>query len=371
MFCVDIDHAERMRRELVNLNHDLYDEDDRYVMCIVGNNPEGKQQLENFIDEEEAYPVIATTSKLLTTGVDAVTCKVIAIDSNIASMTEFKQIIGRGTRLSEEYGKTYFTILDFRNVTRMFADDAFDGDPIRIKEVDEEDSIGDEPPTDEDADAPQEDPTSEPEPDKANEPPRPTLPTPPPAGPRPKFVVNGIDVRVLMERTITFDHRGKPVTKKLTTHTGEQVRERYRTLEEFLQHWNQPNRKTEIIEQLREHGVLIDELRDAVGTDVDVFDLLCHVAYDQPPLTRHERANRVKKRNYFGKYGETARAVLEALLDKYATEGIEDLENIRVLKIDPFTQIGSPLEIVQLFGGRTDYQQAVRELESEIYRASA
>ena len=369
VFCVDIDHAERMRRELINLNHDLYDEDDRYVMCIVGNNPEGKKQLENFIDEEEAYPVIATTSKLLTTGVDAVTCKVIAIDSNIASMTEFKQIIGRGTRLSEEYGKTYFTILDFRNVTRMFADDAFDGAPIRIKEVDEEDPIGDDLPTDEDADLPGDDPT--PEPEEANEPPRPTLPAPPPAGPRPKFVVNGIDVKVLMERTITFDHRGKPVTKKLTTHTGEQVREQYQTLEEFLQHWNRPSRKTEIIEQLRERGVLIDELRDAVGAEVDDFDLLCHVAYDQPPLTRHERANRVKKRNYFGKYGETARAVLEALLDKYATEGIEDLENIRVLKIDPFTQIGSPLEIVQLFGGRTDYEQAVRELETEIYRASA
>lgn len=372
VFCADIDHAERMRSALQRHNADIAATNHKYIMQITGDNDEGKRELDNFINPEEKFPVIATTSELMTTGVDAQTCKVIVLDCNIASMTKFKQIIGRGTRINEEYGKLYFTILDFRNATDLFADRDFDGDPIRVKPVAEEtdlSNIVDEEENDTtpiiDEESGEEILTEVPE-----------IRTPPPSGPetpsppRQKIYVNGVDVSVLVSRELYFDQHGRPITVSLKDHTKDIIKGQFASLDDFLNRWNTTDRKEAIIKELQEQGVLVEALMEAVEKQVDLFDLICHIAYDQPPLTRKERANNVKKRNYFTKYGEQSRKVLEALLDKYADEGIENIESMEVLKVKPLNEFGSPIEIISEFGSKEEYLKAIRELENELYKTA-
>lgn len=370
-FCCDIEHAEGMRQALVNENKDLVAENYKYIMQITGDNDEGKRELDNFINPEEKYPVIATTSELMTTGVDAQTCKVIVLDSNINSMTKFKQIIGRGTRINEEYGKLYFTILDFRNATDLFADPQFDGDPIRIKPVAEETDLGgivdeEEQNTDPIIDIETGEkieiippeiryPETELPPQTVNE-------------PREKVYVNGIDVSVLISRELHFDQHGRPITTSLKDHTKEIIKEQFASLDDFLNKWKGSDRKEAIIAELIEQGVMVEALYEAVDKQVDLFDLICHVAYDQAPMTRKERASNVKKRNYFTKYGDQARNVLEALLDKYADQGIENIENIQILTVPPINEFGSVTEIIKAFGSREEYEKAIKELENELYK---
>lgn len=372
IFCVDIDHAERMRSAIAKYNGDLVSENYKYVMQITGDNDEGKRELDNFINPEEKYPVIATTSKLMTTGVDAQTCKVIVLDSNIQSMTEFKQIIGRGTRINEEFGKLYFTILDFRNVTDLFADRAFDGDPVRIKIAVEDEDLGDveEEETKDDVEPLNNEGLEWHEPEA-------------PYGEdgtgefidgdhkrREKVYVNEVDVSVLVSREMYFDNSGKPITVSLKDHTKEIIKNQFATLNDFLGRWNDADRKAAIIKELEEQGVLVAALQDAVNKEVDLFDLICHVAYDQPPLTRKERANNVTKRNYFTKYGEEARQVLNALLDKYSDEGITTIESTEVLSLHPFDDYGSPVEIIRMFGTKDNYFEAIKELENQLYQSA-
>lgn len=366
VFCTDIEHAENMTSLLRNENADLASANYKYVMQITGDNDEGKRELDNFINPEEKYPVIATTSELMTTGVDAQTCKVIVLDSEIKSMTKFKQIIGRGTRINEEFDKLYFTILDFRNVTNLFADKDFDGDPIRVKEASQGDDLGD---GDEGEPTGGDDTGDDTIPQPNPQPPLPPFPPVPPT-PREKVFVNGVDVSILVSREMYFDNDGKPITVSLKDHTKKIIQEKYASLDDFLKKWNNTERKEAIIEELEKQGVLVDALYEAVDRQVDLFDLICHVAYDQPPLTRSERANNVKKRNYFTKYGEKTKKVLESLLDKYADEGIENIESMEVLKVKPLTEYGSPLEIIRQFGSKDKYLEAVKELEKELYKSA-
>jgi len=357
VFCRDIDHAERMRSALANLNADLVAQNHKYVMRITGDNQEGKNELGNFIDPEQTFPVIATTSELMTTGVDAQTCKVIVLDTEIGSMTKFKQIVGRGTRVNEEFGKLYFTILDFRNATDLFADPTFDGIPEKIKVLTEKDPVKDftENPTDY--------PVENDETSKASEEPQ-FIEKKTKAS---KVFINGIDVTVLNTREMYFDKEGKPVTVSLKDYSKDILKDKFQSIDKFLQFWNQSDRKDAIVEELQEQGVPVKDLLEAVDRNCDLFDIICHVAFDQKPLTRKERANNVKKRNYFTKYGDKAAKVLEALINKYADEGIENIESMEVLKINPISDFGSPIEIVKSFGGRTQYLQAIKELENEIY----
>jgi len=366
-FCVDIEHAERMRQALVNENADLVAENPKYVMRITGDNEDGKAELDNFIDPASKYPVLVTTSKLMTTGVDAQTCQFIVLDANINSMIEFKQIIGRGTRIREDYGKQYFTIIDFRGVTKLFADPDFDGDPVSVKTTkgdipteDEEEGVGgvEEP----DGDYKTEDGNKGDVPPEIidggdiNETPA-------------KYYVDDVPVKVIHERVYYYDKNGKLITESLVSYTRKNIKNEFKTLDEFLRKWNEADRKEAIIKELEERGVFFEELKDEVGKDLDPFDLICHIAFDMPPLTRRERANNVKKRNYFTKYGENAREVLEALLEKYADEGIENLENLEILKVPDFKKFGSPIEIVKRFGGKKKYLEAIKELQKEIYTA--
>jgi type I restriction enzyme, R subunit len=372
IFCVDIDHAERMRSAISRLNADLVAENYKYVMQITGDNDEGKRELDNFINPEEKYPVIATTSELMTTGVDAQTCKVIVLDANIKSMTKFKQIIGRGTRINEEFGKLYFTILDFRNATDLFADKDFDGDPIRVKPVSQDTDLRGIINEEENDTTPITDEISGE--DIIIQKPEIRYPehesfTEDVKEHRTKVYVNGVDVSVLISRELYFDQFGKPITISLKDHTKEIIRGKYVSLDDFINKWNKTDRKEAIIAELLEQGILVEALYEAVDNEVDLFDLICHVAFDQPPLTRKERASNVKKRNYFTKYGEQAKKVLEALLDKYADEGISNIESIGVLRVQPLTDFGSPTEIINEFGGKEKYMQAVKELERELYKS--
>jgi len=370
VFCVDIEHAEGMRQALVNENGDLVAQNSKYVMRITGDSNDGKNELDNFISPEEKYPVIAVTSKLMTTGVDAQTCKVIVLDNNIQSMTEFKQIIGRGTRINEDFGKLYFTIIDLRNVTDLFADPDFDGDPVRIKVTTEGEDISIIE-SEEEAD-----PTAVIDGESGQEivlvPPRgyPVPPRTPFINEQEKVFVNGVDVTVLLAREMYFDSQGKPITENLKDYTRKRVQTKYSSLDFFLNAWNEADRKEAIIRELEEQGVLVDALESAVNKELDLFDLICHTAFDAPPLTRKERANNVKKRNYFTKYGETAKKVLEKLLDKYADEGLENLESMDVLKVTPFDEFGTPKEIIDSFGGKDKYLKAIKELEKEIYQTA-
>lgn len=359
-----------MRSAIAKENPDLVAENYKYVMQITGDNEEGKRELDNFINPEERYPVIATTSKLMTTGVDAQTCKLIVLDSNINSMTEFKQIIGRGTRINEEFGKTYFTILDFRNATKMFADEKFNGPPIQIKERGPDEPIGEE--DDEEETQPYLPPDENDDAGNFNEPPIPPLRSPGNTnmGRREKIYVNGVDVSVLISQELYFDVNGKIITKSLKDYTKEVINNQYSSLTDFLTRWNDADKKAAIIKELEEQGVMVEALQDAVNKEVDLFDLICHVAYDQPPLSRKERANNVKKRNYFTKYGEQAKQVLDALLDKYADEGITTIESTEVLSLHPFEEYGTPPEIIRMFGTKDKYFDAIKELENQLYQSA-
>ncbi|MFP3715274.1 EcoAI/FtnUII family type I restriction enzme subunit R [Bacillus safensis] len=373
VFCVDIEHAERMRQALINENKDMYAKNHKYIMRITGDNEEGKAQLEHFIDEESPYPVIAVTSKLMTTGVDAKMCKLIVLENNINSMTEFKQIIGRGTRLLEEYGKTYFTIMDFRNSSRLFADPAFDGRPEVVIELDGNDPV-DEPgtPTDEGEEGMGEDDGNDGVKEDKGE--YGTGDTPPfndegEDKPR-KYYIGDVTVRVLSERVQYVDKDGKLITESLTDYTKKNILEQYARLDDFLRTWTEAEKKQAIIDELQESGVLLDAIREELGkTELDDFDLICHLAYDKPPLTKKERAENVKKRHYLYKYSDTAQQVIEALLDKYANDGIKEIEDTKVLQLKEFAKIGSPMKIVEAFGGKEAYLKAVKELENEIYYA--
>jgi type I restriction enzyme R subunit len=363
VFCENIDHAERMRQALVNANADLAAANPKYVMRITGDNDEGKAQLDNFIDPESPYPVIACTSRLMSTGVDAQTCHLIVLDRRIASMTEFKQIIGRGTRINEDYGKLYFTIMDFKRATALFADPDFDGDPVQIYEpgVDEPpvppdnaEDIKDDPFVGEGS---QEDYGGDP-PFDGNL----------PGGVRPtRYVVDNVEVRVATERVQYLDASGKLITESLKDYSRKTVRQAYASLDAFLTAWNDAEKKQAILDELATQGVFLDELALQVGRDYDAFDLICHVAFDAPPLTRKERADKVQKRDVFGKYSAKSRAVLDALLQKYSDSGIASLESLEILKVDPLTAFGTPVEIVSLFGGKPAYLAAVRELEVALY----
>lgn len=354
VFCEDIDHAERMRQALVNQNADLAAENSKYVMKITGDDHLGKMELDNFIDPESRYPVIATTSRLMNTGVDAQTCKLIVLDQNIQSMTTFKQIIGRGTRINEDYGKFYFTIMDFKKATELFADPDFDGDPVVIYE-----------PGPDDPPVPPEDPEG---PETPTDPEPPTDPEDP--EPRRKYVVGDVPVFVVAERIQYYGPDGKLITESLKDYTKKAVRKEYKSLDDFLRRWKSADKKQAVIEELEEQGVLLEALAEDVGKDFGAFDLICHVAFDQPPLTRRERAENVRKRNYFTKYGEQARAVLEALLEKYADEGVQSIEDMKVLRIKPLDQFGTPIEIVSRFGGRKSFEEAIRQLEEELFASA-
>ena len=366
VFCEDIDHAERMRGELVNQNPDLAAKNRRYVVRITGDDPALKAELDDFIHPEERHPVIVTTSKLLSTGVDCQTCKVIALDQTIKSMTEFKQIIGRGTRIQEDFGKLYFTILDFRKATELFADPSFDGDPVQIYQ-----------PGPDDPPVPPEGGGGEPTP---GEPLGPLGPPDPDGdggkgdetgGKRVKFVVGDVPVYIVAERVQYYGKDGKLITESLREYARNAVREEFATLSDFLRSWSEADRKQAVVDELAERGVFFEDLAKEVGRDVSPFDIVCHVAFDEPPLTRRERANNVRKKNYFARYGDAARAVLEALLEKYADDGVDDIEDVQILKVQPLTRFGTPVEIVQQFGGRDGYLRAVRELEAALYGTAA
>lgn len=356
VFCEDIDHAERIRNAIaeIDLNRELIQADHRYVMRITGDEKEGKDQLDNFIDPEEPYPVIATTSKLMTTGVDAQTCQVIVLDRRIQSMTEFKQIVGRGTRLRTDYGKNFFTILDFRNATQLFADPDWDGPPIQDEQfgVDLGSGGGNESPGDDvegGSTGGDDDGTGE------------------GGEPRIKYQVGRQGFRVAKERVSYYDKDGKLTTESLKDYTRRSVNATYESLDQFLTKWNGAERKAAIAQELQDHGVILEALQEMVGKDYDLFDLICHVAFDQPPLTRKERADQVRKRDVFTRYGDKARQVLEALLDKYADQGIASIEDTKVLQLDPFADMGTPVEIVKSFGGKKKYRQAIQELGQLLY----
>lgn len=347
-FCEDIDHAERMRSALVNEVARRYpherDQLSRFVVRITGDNDDGKRALDDFIHPERRYPVIATTSKLLTTGVDAKTCKLIVLDQRIESMIEFKQIVGRGTRIHEDTGKLWFTIMDFKKATELFADPEFDGEPEVVYEPGEGGPVT--PPDDDDDGGD----TGHPDPEGSY-----------------KYVISGVPVMIVAERVQYYGKDGRLITESLHDYTRSAVHEQYESLDAFLRRWASAEKKQAVLDELAEHGVLFDDLRASVGRDLDPFDLVCHVAFDRPPLTRRERAENVRKRDVFARFGEKARAVLDALLGKYADEGVFP-DDVSVLRVQPLSDLGTPVELVKAFGGREGYLAAVRALEAELYR---
>jgi type I restriction enzyme R subunit len=371
VFCDDIDHAERMRQALINLNPERIGENRKYVMRITGDEKEGKAELDNFINPEERYPVIATTSKLMTTGVDAQTCKLIVLDQHIRSMTDFKQMIGRGTRINEDHNKYWFTIMDFKKATELFADKDFDGEPVIIYEP----KMHELPVPPDELDATlldnkgvqfaykateasyliDEDRDQIELGDSSND------------QRRVKYVVDNVEVFVTSERVQYMGPDGKLITESLKDYTRQTVHKDYSSLDQFLLSWDKAERKSTILKELEEHGVLLEELAQDVGKHYDPFDLICHVAFGEPPLTRHERAAQVKKRDYFAKYGTQARQVIETLLDKYADTGIENIEDIKILTLEPFKNIGTASELVLAFGGKNAYMAALSELEHNLY----
>lgn len=369
VFCVDVEHAERMRQALIAENKDLWTENHKYIMRITGDNAEGKAQLDNFIDEDSTYPVIAVTSKLMTTGVDAKMCKLIVLDNNINSMTEFKQIIGRGTRLLEDYGKTYFTIMDFRNASRLFADKDFDGNPEVVIDITGDDPVdpvtGNEDDTENTGDDTGSNSGTGNTGDSGDD-----WGTGDGSEKPKKYYVKGVEVKVLSERIQYIDKDGKLITESLIDYTRKNILGQYARLDVFLKKWNEAKKKQTIVEELREDGVLLDAVREETGqTDIDDFDLILHLAYDKAPLTRIERIKNVQKRGYLYKYSELAQKVLGTLMDKYASEGLKEIEETKVLQLHEFQQFGSPMKIVKAFGGKAAYEQAVKELEDEIFSA--
>ena len=351
VFCVDREHAARMRQTLINENSDLVAENHRYVMRITGGDTEGQAQLDNFIDPESRYPVLVTTSRLLSTGVDVQTCRLIALDREVGSMTEFKQIVGRGTRVHEDTRKFYFSLMDFRGATGHFADPDFDGEPVQIYEPGEDDPIT---PPDEEEEAIIGDPP----------------PGPPPEKPR-KVYVDNVSVSIVAERVEYLDQYGRLVTESLRDFTRKALKKRFASLDDFLRRWKATARKQAILEELEAEGLALDTIVEELGKDLDPFDLICHVAFDAKPLTRRERAANVKKRDVFAKYGDRARAVLDALLAKYADEGVLNLDDTNVLRIPPLSHLGTPVQLVRAFGGKGGFVQAVHDLQAALYQETA
>ena len=363
VFCADEDHAERMRIALVNANSDMCQKNPDYVVRITGSDPYGQSKLDYFISVAEKYPVIATTSRLLSTGVDCKMVKLIVLDQRISSMTEFKQIVGRGTRIREKEGKTHFTIMDFRNVTRLFADPDWDGEVEIDPNYPPDDTVI---------------PPAEPCPVCGQFPcvcPCPICGHYPceckvtNKSPKPIVDKNDCSVTVINKVVSVYDTNGKLLrTESVTDYTKKNINDNYTNLDDFILHWNKAEKKAEITDLLRESGIDLQALKEDQGmAEVDDFDFICHIAYGKKPLTRRERAENVKKRDVFNKYGAEARKVLEALLEKYATDGITQLENTTVLKLDPFRQMGAPAHIAKFFGGKEQYYSAVKELEKLIY----
>lgn len=373
IFCVDTEHAARMRQALIIENQDLVLKNERYVMRITGDDAIGQAQLDNFIDPESPFPVIVTTSRLLSTGVDAQTCRLIVLDRPVGSMTEFKQILGRGTRVHEDTKKYYFTLVDFRKATAHFADPDFDGEPVQIYEPSEVDPVTppDDLPPSSDPDEP-----IPPQPDQDEViidiplPPGPTPSTPTPAT---KIYIKGNPVSVLAERVEYLDEHGNLISESFRDFSRKAIRAHYASLDQFLRRWNTAERKDAVIEELAEEGLLLDPLLEEVGNrELDPFDLICHIAFDQPPLTRRERANNVKKRDVFTQYGPQARSILEALLAKYQDEGvISGLDNVHILEIPPFSEMGTPLQLIKQFGTRANFENAVHELQAALYQETA
>jgi type I restriction enzyme R subunit len=362
IFCVDQEHAARMRQALINENGDLYAENNRYVMRITGSDTEGQAQLGNFIDPESRYPVLVTTSRLLSTGVDAQTCRLIVIDREVGSMTEFKQIVGRGTRVHEDTQKYYFTLIDFRGATNHFADPDFDGEPVQIYTPGPGQPI--DPPVPEPG---EEDPPEEPGSTVISDPPF------PPGGStsgekQKKIYVDGVNAVIVAERVEYLDENGKLITESLRDFTKKALRNRFTSLDDFLKRWKAAERKQIIVEELAAEGLALEVVAEELGKDLDPFDLICHIAFDRKPLTRRERAEDVKKRDVFTKYSPQARAVLDALLAKYADEGVLNFDDANVLKIPPFSKMGSVVQLIKSFGGKDGFDKAVRELQSALYR---
>lgn len=350
VFCVDIDHAERMRQALVNLNSDLCADNHRYVMRITGDNDEGKKQLDNFIDNDSVYPTIVTTSKLMTTGVNCQTCKNIVLDNIFGEngMTEFKQIIGRGTRIAEDYGKMYFTILDFRNATRLFADPKFNGPDIQDIDYDPEYNKGKKPvavvtyePND----------TGDDSEEKTKK----------------KVYINNVEVQLLSERVQYYDNDGKLVTESLKDFTKKNVLKDYASLDDFLQFWTSEEKRSAIIEELEEKGIFIEELRKLYSADVDDFDLICDIAYGIKPLTKSERAKSSKVNEVLNHYSDQCKEVLNILLNKYANDEIDDITDQKILKLPEFNEFGSPVKIARMFGGLNGYLVAVQNVQHALY----
>ena len=374
VFCVDQEHAARMRQALINENADLFAENSRYVMRITGNDPEGQAQLGNFIDPESRYPVLVTTSRLLSTGVDAQTCRLIVLDRDVGSMTEFKQIVGRGTRVHEDTRKYFFTLMDFRGATSHFADKDFDGEPVQIYEPGTDDPIT---PPDEDGDA-----VTDIDEDDSEEPGNPSdgetlvddgndINITGGGGKKGKIYVDGVAVVVVAERTEYLDENGKLVTESLRDFTKTALRKHFASLDDFLNRWNRLDRKQALLDELSEEGLDLNVISDELGKDLDPFDLICHIAFDRKPLTRHERAENVQKRDVFAKYGDQAREVLNALLTKYADEGMLNLDDTNVLRIPPINSMGTPMQLITAFGGKVGFENAVYALQNELYQEVA
>lgn len=372
VFCVDTAHAARMRQAFINENADLVQQYPRYVMRITGDDAEGAAQLGNFIDPEAKVPVIVTTSRLLSTGVDAQTCRLIVLEREVGSMTEFKQIVGRGTRVHEDTRKFYFTLIDFRKATNHFADPDFDGEPVQIYEPGEGDPVM--PP-----EQPAEVPTSADLPPTPGEDeivvdgyPQPDISLPGVSEPPAKYFINGQPVRVLTERVEYLDENGKLVTESLRDYSRKTIRAHYASLDAFLRRWKSEARKEAVIDELASEGLPLGPLMEDVGIELDPFDLICHIAFDQPPLTRRDRAEQVRKRDIFTKFGPQARAVLEALLAKYQDDGVVGgLDNVKLLEIPPFNQMGTPFQLIQPFGTKAGFEKAVHELQTALYEKSA
>ena len=371
VFCVDEEHAARMRQALINQNKDLCDANHRYVMRITGSDAEGQAQLGNFIDPEAKYPVLVTTSRLLSTGVDVQTCRLIVLDRPVGSMTEFKQIVGRGTRVHEDTKKFYFTLMDFRGATSHFADPEFDGEPVQIYEPGENDPIvppDDVPPTGDDGEPIPPTPGDD-EVIIDGDPPDITITEG--EGRVRKVYVDGVAVTIIAERIEYVDENGKLITESLRDFTKSALKKRFVSLDQFLKRWQAADRKDVIVKELESEGLSLEPLADEVGKDLDPFDLICHVAFDQPALTRRERADNVRKRDVFTKYGPQARAVLEALLQKYQDQGVLDLSDPRVLQIPPIDAMGTPFQLIKEFGTRADFVHAVHQLQSALYLGAA
>ncbi|MGC3971769.1 MAG: DEAD/DEAH box helicase family protein [Pirellulales bacterium] len=372
VFCVDEEHAARMRQALVNENQDLCDANHRYVMRITGSDADGCAQLGNFIDPESPYPVIVTTSRLLSTGVDAQTCRLIVLDRPVGSMTEFKQIVGRGTRVHEDTQKFYFTLMDFRGATNHFADPKFDGPVIQEYEPGPDDPVvpPDDvpPPVDEDEFFPPEPTDDE---TIVVDPVPPDITGPIGGGKQKKVYVDGVHANIIAERVEYLDEDGKLVTETLRDFSKRALCKRFASLEAFLTRWNSAERKQAVIDELAAEGLPLEPLAEEVGKDLDPFDLICHIAFDRPPLTRRERADNVRKRDVFTKYGPQARAVLEAILQKYQDEGVINLDDPQILRIPPISDMGTLVQLIKQFGSKEDFAQAVHELQAALYDAAA